>query len=605
MESRRMSRRILLLGANGQVGWELLRSLQPLGEVICTRRSGRNADVGAPIDLDLQRLDDVGRVVRDVQPQVIVNAAAYTAVDRAENDVETAHVVNALAPGVLAEEAARLGAALIHYSTDYVFDGGGQRPWREDDAPAPVNVYGRTKLAGEEAIRSSGAAHLILRTSWVYGVHGANFVKTMLRLGAERSELKVVNDQVGAPTSARVIADMTAQVLALTRENPSEFLSQHGGIIHLACAGEVSWHAFALEIFRVARDLGLVLKVQEVRPIPSREYPTPARRPRNSRLDCTRLRERLGLITPDWRIALRQCLEEALRPGIGVPPSQAGAGELESRRAATPAARNEPAADLDIGVIYTHERYWLPRLLSSLAQSGDDLRLRLLLVDNASADGTGPWESRIGQTTVLRNTRRLGYAENLNRILEASTAPLVLLLNTDMSFDPEEQCLSKMVRFMREHPDCGVSGCRLYRPDGAYGYPARRFQTPALIAARRTPLAALLRGARRRHFYCDRPHTDTFECDWLSGCFLLVRREAYQQVGGLDCGFRKYFEDVDFCARMARAGWRVMFHGATYCYHYEQRASKRLLSRDAWQHLRSYARWLRKWGMRPRMRVTR
>ena len=259
---------------------------------------------------------------------------------------------------------------------------------------------------------------------------------------------------------------------------------------------------------------------------------------------------------------------------------------------------DDAPADLDIGVIYTYERQWMPRLLSTLSRSGDGLRLRLILVDNVSS-GTGEWEGCFPRTTVVRNETRLGYAPNLNRILEASSAPLVLLLNTDMHFDPEEQPLAKMVEFMRRHPDCGVSGCRLYHPDGTYGYPARRFQSLKVIAARRTPLAPVLRGTVDRHLYKERRPTEAFECDWLSGCLMLVRREAYLEVGGFDCGFRKYFEDVDMCLRMARAGWTVRFNGETYGYHWEQRASRRILSKDGLLHLRSYWRWLKKWGLNP------
>jgi dTDP-4-dehydrorhamnose reductase len=573
--------RILLIGASGQVGWELLRSLQPIGEVIATQRGPQSDEQS--LQLDLCQFEDIRRVVRAVQPHVIVNAAAYTAVDAAETDADTAWRINRDAPRVLAEEAARAGAVLVHYSTDYVFAGDGQRPWREDGPTAPLNHYGRTKLAGEEAIRAAAPAHLVLRTSWVYGAHGANFVKTMLRLGAERDELSIVNDQFGSPTSARAIADGTAQILVQGRGNLHEFFARHGGTYHLACQGETTWYDFAVEIFRLAEEQGLFRRLRQIRPIPSTEYKTAARRPKNSRLDCARLERTFGVVLPQWRVALEQCME---------------ALHAETRRATMPQRiTGTREVDLDIGVIYTHERYWLPRLLSSMSQSGHDVRLRLLLVDNASKEGVSAWEHYFPDTTVLRNERRLGYAENLNRILNASTAPFVLLLNTDMSFDPEEQCLSKMVRFMRATPRCGVAGCRLYHPDGAYGHPARRFQTAATVLGRRTPLAPFLKRATRRYLYLDQPQTATFDCDWLSGCFLLVRREAYKQVGGFDCRFRKYFEDVDFCHRMARAGWRVMFNGETYCYHYEQRASKRLFSRDGWLHLRSYARWLRKRGL--------
>lgn len=256
-------------------------------------------------------------------------------------------------------------------------------------------------------------------------------------------------------------------------------------------------------------------------------------------------------------------------------------------------------SELDVGVIYTHEREFLPRLLTTLQDSAAGLAVRLLLVDNASDDGTAPWERLVPHTTVLHNRERLGYAPNLNRILRSSRAPLILLLNTDMYFDPAEQCLVRMVRFMEQHPDCGVSACRLYHPDGRYAYPARRFQTLRTIVGRRAGLGGLLSRELDQHLYRDRSPHDVFDCDWLSGCFLMVRREAYEEVGDFDCGFAKYFEDVDFCLRMARAGWRVMFNGETCCYHWEQRASNRLMSRDALQHLRSYTRWLAKWGFDP------
>jgi GT2 family glycosyltransferase len=252
--------------------------------------------------------------------------------------------------------------------------------------------------------------------------------------------------------------------------------------------------------------------------------------------------------------------------------------------------------DLDVGLIYTHEDTFMRRLLPTLAASADGLRVRLLLIDNASHRGTSEWQGIVGTTHVLRNQRPLGYAANLNRILEHATGRYVLLMNTDMYFDPEAQCLSKMVAFMDGQPDCGISACRIYHGDGSYAWPARRFQTLRTFAARRLRLT---RGEAeiRRYLYLDRSPLDTFGCEWLSGCFLMLRREAAEQVGRFDEGFRKYFEDVDYCLRMNRAGWRVMFYGGTYCYHLEQRASRRLLSRDGWLHIRSYLRWLGKWGV--------
>lgn len=288
--------KILLLGANGQVGWELCRSLQPLGELIALGRA----------ECDLAQPRQVRKVVRDIQPQLIVNAAAYTAVDKAEAERDAAIAANAVAPGILAEEADRCDAALVHYSTDYVFDGSGDHSWREEDPTCPLNHYGASKLAGEQAIAAVGVPHLILRTSWVYGLHGANFVKTMLRLGSQRAELSIVDDQSGAPTSARVIADITAQTLAQGRDDWATFFQDHGGIVHLACAGCTNWHAFAERIFAIAQGHGTSLTVRKLRPIPTSEYPTPARRPLNSRLCCDRLFNRFRLQAPSWETALEQ-----------------------------------------------------------------------------------------------------------------------------------------------------------------------------------------------------------------------------------------------------------------------------------------------------------
>jgi len=254
--------------------------------------------------------------------------------------------------------------------------------------------------------------------------------------------------------------------------------------------------------------------------------------------------------------------------------------------------------DLDIGVIYTYEREDLQRLLDGLRGSIGDLRARVILVDNASEDGTDAWEKQFAPTRVLRNGQRLFYAANLNRVLQASAARYVLLLNTDVSFDPDERSLAKMVAFMDRHPRCGMAGCRVLHLDGAYAYSARRFQTPATIVARRLGLGGLMRGELDRYLYRDRDPAGSWECDWLSGCFLLLRRETYGDVGSFDTRFVKYFEDVDYCLRVARAGWQVMYHGGTYCYHREARASRRLVSADAWLHLRAYVRWLRKWGLR-------
>lgn len=297
----RTGMKILLTGATGQVGWELARSLQPLGEVVACDR--RRADLSAPGSL--------AALVESVAPQVIVNAAAYTAVDRAEQEPELADTINGAAPVALAAAARRAGALFVHYSTDYVFDGSGDAPRREDAPVAPINAYGRSKLAGEQAIARAGADWLVLRTSWVYASRGSNFVNTMLRLGAERESLKVVADQVGAPTSARLIADATAHVVrqALAERAQGRFAPE---VLHLCAAGETSWHGFAQAVFDGWRELAGrdSLKLRELAPISSAEYPTPAARPLNSRLDCSRLRERFGILLPDWREGLRLVLEE-------------------------------------------------------------------------------------------------------------------------------------------------------------------------------------------------------------------------------------------------------------------------------------------------------
>jgi GT2 family glycosyltransferase len=257
------------------------------------------------------------------------------------------------------------------------------------------------------------------------------------------------------------------------------------------------------------------------------------------------------------------------------------------------------AFDLDIGVIYTHERDLMPRLLETMSASGRRLRMRLILVDNASMEDIEPWCAQFPETRIVSNVRRLGYAANLNRILGASTGRYVLLVNTDMYFEPRVQCLDRMVAFMDSRPQCGLAGCRLYHADGSEAHAARRFPTPPLVLARRCGLGRLLRPAINRHFYAENAPQETWPCDWLSGCFLMVRREAMAEVGGFDEGYGKYFEDVDICLRMAQAGWQVMYHGATSCYHLEQRASKSFLASDAWRHLRAYVYWLRKWGFRP------
>ncbi|MCK5623860.1 MAG: dTDP-4-dehydrorhamnose reductase, partial [Alphaproteobacteria bacterium] len=268
---------ILLLGANGQVGWELRRALAPLGPVRALERA--EADLADP--------DALSRAVRETAPSLIVNAAAYTAVDRAEEDEALARTINADAPGLLAEEAKRLGIALVHYSTDYVFDGVGELPAMESDLTDPLNAYGRTKLAGEAAIRDSGCAHLILRTSWVYSMRGANFLLTVRRLAGELEEMRIVADQTGAPTWARGIAGATALILARCGA-PAEtgILAEKGGLYHLTASGETTWHGFADAIVEWLRATGQPVRCKQVHPIPTSDYPTPARRPANSLLDC-------------------------------------------------------------------------------------------------------------------------------------------------------------------------------------------------------------------------------------------------------------------------------------------------------------------------------
>jgi len=253
--------------------------------------------------------------------------------------------------------------------------------------------------------------------------------------------------------------------------------------------------------------------------------------------------------------------------------------------------------DVDVGVVYTGERRWMPRLLSSLADAGRGVAMRLLLVDNVSPDGVDPWLGYVADTSVIRNTKRLLYAANLNRILRASTARYVLAMNTAMFFAAGEPCVLRMVRFMDAHPACGVAGCGLYHADGRFAFPARRFQSLAVVLARRCGLGRYMQRTLDRYLYRDREESDTWEPEWLSGAFLMIRRETFLDVGFFDEGFGKYFEDVDLCLRAARAGWKVMYHGGTYCYHLEERGSKKLLSIDALRHLRAYLRWHWKWGL--------
>ncbi|EML1595938.1 MULTISPECIES: dTDP-4-dehydrorhamnose reductase [Burkholderia cepacia complex] len=288
---------ILVTGVNGQVGFELLRSLQGLGRVVACDRSM----------LDLSDLDRVRSVVRELKPSIIVNPAAYTAVDKAETDVDAARRLNAEVPRAFAEEAARLGAALVHYSTDYVFDGTKEGAYVETDATNPQNVYGLTKLEGEQAIAATGCAHLILRTSWVYGRRGKNFLLTMLKLGSERPELRVVADQVGAPTWSKTIATATAHIVAQAlAADDADWWAQRSGVYHFTSAGATSWHGFAEAIF--AQAMGE--HAPKVLPIPASDYPVPAKRPSNSRLSHDKLTEAFGLRLPDWADALKLCLSE-------------------------------------------------------------------------------------------------------------------------------------------------------------------------------------------------------------------------------------------------------------------------------------------------------
>ena len=294
---------ILLLGKGGQVGWELQRSLAVLGNVTAL-------DFDSPEHCgDFSNPQGVAETVRALRPQVIVNAAAHTAVDKAESEPELARLLNATTPGVLAEEAARLGAWLVHYSTDYVFDGSGERPWSEDDATGPLSVYGATKLEGEQLIRQAGCQHLILRTSWVYAARGGNFAKTMLRLAQERERLTVIDDQWGAPTSAELLADVTAHALRQLQKRPED-----GGLHHCVAAGETTWHSYAKYVLEHARQAQAAIKIKatEVAPVPTSAFPTPARRPHNSRLNTTRLQTTFGLTLPPWQQGVARMLTEVL-----------------------------------------------------------------------------------------------------------------------------------------------------------------------------------------------------------------------------------------------------------------------------------------------------
>jgi dTDP-4-dehydrorhamnose reductase len=297
--------RILLLGCNGQVGWELQRSLSVLGEVIALGSNAQKNPQG--LKGNLTDLGGLAQTVQVVRPDVIVNAAAYTAVDKAESESEQAHTINALAPGVLASEAHKLGAWLIHYSTDYVFDGSGTTPWVESDVTSPLSVYGATKLEGEQRIAAHTPKHLILRTSWVYGARGGNFAKTMLRLASEREALTVINDQFGAPTSAELLADVTAHAIRSLQSHPDL-----AGLYHCVAAGETSWHGYARFVLQTAQALGTTLKAgpEQVKPTSTQSYPTPAKRPLNSRLNTAKLQDAFNLTLPHWQAGVSRMLTE-------------------------------------------------------------------------------------------------------------------------------------------------------------------------------------------------------------------------------------------------------------------------------------------------------
>lgn len=299
--------KILLFGKNGQVGWELQRSLAPLGELTALDR--QSTDLCG----DLSNLQGLAATVQQLRPDVIVNAAAHTAVDKAESEPALARTLNALAPGVLAQEAARLGALLVHYSTDYVFDGSGTRPWTEADVPAPLSVYGQSKLEGEQLIQAAGPRHLIFRTSWVYAARGGNFAKTMLRLAQERERLTVINDQFGTPTGAELLADVTAHAIRQVLQRPAD-----AGLYHLVAGGETSWHGYAKHVLAQAErsqeqgKSALKIIAKAVDPVPTSAFPTPAKRPANSRLDTTKLQTTFGLTLPPWPQGVDRMLNEVL-----------------------------------------------------------------------------------------------------------------------------------------------------------------------------------------------------------------------------------------------------------------------------------------------------
>ena len=293
----------LLFGKNGQVGWELQRSLAPLGELMALDRHSQD------LCGDLTNLQGLAETVQAVRPDVIVNAGAHTAVDKAESEPELARTINALAPSVLAREASKIDAWLVHYSTDYVFDGSGSRPWLETDAPAPLSVYGRNKLEGEQLIQAAWAKHLIFRTSWVYAARGGNFAKTMLRLAQERERLTVIDDQWGAPTGAELLADVTAHAIRQVLQRP-----QDAGLYHLAAQGEATWNGYAKHVIAQAGRAQSAIKIiaNEVAAVPTSAFPTPAARPFNSRLNTAKLQTTFGLRLPSWQQGVDRMLAEIL-----------------------------------------------------------------------------------------------------------------------------------------------------------------------------------------------------------------------------------------------------------------------------------------------------
>lgn len=308
-----MSLRLLITGANGQVGWHLQRTLAPMGEVMAI-------DIQ---EVDLTDLNAVSRTVRDFAPNIVVNAAAYTAVDKAESAPELARAINVAAPAKIAEECARTGALLVHYSTDYVYDGSKPAPYEESDATGPLSVYGQTKLDGDQAIMASGCAHIILRTTWVYDIRGKNFLRTVLRLAREKEELRMVGDQYGAPTWARGLAEATTIILARLLERKSATKSWQSGMFHLTASGQTSWAGFAQAILEDYEDLlewpaetgefGGELKAKRVVAITTEQYQTPARRPRNSVLSNAKIQAAFGIALPDWRSQLRLAMQDAIR----------------------------------------------------------------------------------------------------------------------------------------------------------------------------------------------------------------------------------------------------------------------------------------------------